>query len=155
MNNKGFLLFIEGDEKLRHLLPSQITHLEVRIRDRKREALPAGGSLGIFTYILTMGECLTNLTFSLRWIDEGREFSFLRRPSIVCESSSLTKLVITVYNFDDCLYLLDGRLKRLSTLIIDIKKIKNSLANIDNTVSRNGIIFNKILMIVSFLEKSS
>jgi hypothetical protein len=148
MNNEGFLLYIEGGVKLRHLLTFQITHLEVRIRDRERELLPAGGPLGIFTYVLTMGECLTNLTFSLWWIDEGREFSFLRRPSMVCESSSLTKLVITVYNFDDCLYLLDGRLKHLSTLIIDIKKLRNPLPDIDNTVSRNVIIHNKILMIV-------
>ena len=155
MNNEDFLLYIEDSDKLRDLLTFQITHLEVHIRDKQRGQIPAGSPLGIFTSVLMMGECLTNLTFSLWWIDESRDFSFLARPSIICQSSTLTKLVITVYNFDDCLYLLDGRLKRLSTLIIDIKKLRNPLANIDNTVSKNVIIDNKILISVRFLEKAS
>ena len=55
-------------------------------------------------------------------------------------SSTLTKLKINVKTFDDCLYLLDGRFNCLSTLIIDIQKIRPLLANIDNMV--------KILLII-------
>jgi hypothetical protein len=58
----------------------------------------------------------------------------------MCVSSSLTKLVITLYTFDDCLYLLDGRFKHLSILITDIRKIRRSASNIDNTVSISVII---------------
>ncbi|CAF1159786.1 unnamed protein product, partial [Rotaria sordida] len=48
-------------------------------------------------------------------------------------SSTLTKLTINVNSFDDCLYLFNGCLKSLSTLISRIKKITRSLSEIDNT----------------------
>ncbi len=52
-----------------------------------------------------------------------------------CKSSTLTALKINVKTFDDCLYLLDGRLNRLSTLIIHVKEIARTQGTIDNTVS--------------------
>ena len=58
-----------------------------------------------------------------------------------CVSSTLTKLKIDVNTLDDCLYILDGRFDCLSTLIIDIEKIRPLLSNIDTTV--------KILLIIS------
>ncbi|CAF4743827.1 unnamed protein product [Rotaria sp. Silwood2] len=53
--------------------------------------------------------------------------------STSCVSSTLTKLNISVHTFDDCLYLLDGRLDSLSILIINIREIFAPLSNIDNT----------------------
>ncbi len=50
-------------------------------------------------------------------------------------SSTLTTLKVLVENFDDCLYLLDGRLDSLSTLIIKLDKISSTSTTIDNTVS--------------------
>ncbi len=38
-------------------------------------------------------------------------------------SSNLTILCIAVYSFDDCLTLLDGRLKQLTTFIVEVKYI--------------------------------
>jgi len=40
-----------------------------------------------------------------------------------------------VKSFDDCLYLLDGRLNCLSTLIIYVHEIAYTIGTIDNTVS--------------------
>ncbi|CAF1537253.1 unnamed protein product [Rotaria sordida] len=54
-------------------------------------------------------------------------------PSTSCVSSTLTKLNINVDTFDDCLYILDGRLDSLSVLIINIREISTPLSNIDNT----------------------
>jgi hypothetical protein len=47
----------------------------------------------------------------------------------------LTVLKINVKSFDDCLYLLDGRINCLSTLIIYVQEIAYTLGTIDNTVS--------------------
>ncbi|CAF2780685.1 unnamed protein product, partial [Rotaria sp. Silwood2] len=47
-------------------------------------------------------------------------------PSISFSSATLSYLSINVSTFDDCLYLLDGRLKQLSTLIVQIYKTSKS-----------------------------
>ncbi len=52
-----------------------------------------------------------------------------------CMSSTVTVLKINVKTFDDCLYLLDGRLDSLSKLIIHVKRIQYTLRTIDNMVS--------------------
>jgi hypothetical protein len=56
-------------------------------------------------------------------------------------ASTLIKLKIKVTNFADCLYLLDGRLDSLSTLIIYVGKIFDPRKDIGSKVSR-------ILMII-------
>ncbi|CAF2521459.1 unnamed protein product [Rotaria sp. Silwood2] len=122
---------LTGDNILLRLFTNQITHLEVSICDKKRGA-PGRNEVDIFSLMLSIGKCLTDLAFGLRWIDERIEFSFFDLPSTTCVSSSLTKLVITLHTFDDCLHLLDGRLKHLSMLIIDIMKIRRTSPNIDN-----------------------
>jgi hypothetical protein len=55
--------------------------------------------------------------------------------SMYCMSSTLTVLKINVKTFDDCLYLLDGRLDSLLKLIIHVKEISYSTTTIDNMVS--------------------
>jgi hypothetical protein len=50
-------------------------------------------------------------------------------------SSTLIKLKINVETFADCLYLLDGPLICLSTLIINVSSIFDPLLDIDPTVS--------------------
>jgi hypothetical protein len=50
-------------------------------------------------------------------------------------SSTLNVLKINVKTFDDCLYLLDGRLQFLSKLIIHVAKISYTPRTIDNMVS--------------------
>jgi hypothetical protein len=56
-------------------------------------------------------------------------------PAITFFSSTLTYLCINVNTLDDCLYLLDGRLKQLTTLIIRIRNIDKSSSIIHNIVS--------------------
>ena len=92
---------------------------------------------------MSIGKYLTALTFRQWSYDENIAFSFFNQISMNCVSS-LTKLNIGVYTFDDCLYLLDGRFEHLSTLIISIMKIEGSSSNVDNTVCINLTIeYNK------------
>ncbi|CAF5075508.1 unnamed protein product, partial [Rotaria sp. Silwood1] len=47
-------------------------------------------------------------------------------------SSTLNKLCIRVRHFEDCLALLDGRLKQLTTLIIFIENMEYDSLNVYN-----------------------
>jgi len=55
-------------------------------------------------------------------------------------SSTLIKLKINVVSLVDCLYLLDGRLDSLSTLIINVEQIFDPIVDIGSRVSRISII---------------
>ncbi len=50
-------------------------------------------------------------------------------------SSTLTKLCINVYSFDDCLALLDGRLKQLTTFVVQANYIQHWIPRSYNMVS--------------------
>ncbi len=50
-------------------------------------------------------------------------------------SSTLTKLCINIDNFDDCLALLDGRLKQLTTFIVQVGCINEWTSTFYNMVS--------------------
>jgi hypothetical protein len=52
-----------------------------------------------------------------------------------CMSSTLTILKINVETFNDCLYLLDGRLDSLSKLIIYVEIISYKSGTLNNMVS--------------------
>ncbi|CAF1172263.1 unnamed protein product [Rotaria sordida] len=54
-------------------------------------------------------------------------------PSTTFCSSILTNLCINVNSLDDCLYLLDGRLKQLTTFIVQVDCINNDSSIIHNT----------------------
>jgi len=68
----------------------------------------------LFSYILTMFTNVIHLKFYhlksfILFNDESSPFS-----------STLVELHINVYLFDDCLYLLDGRLSQLRTLFVHV-----------------------------------
>ena len=70
-------------------------------------------------------------------------------PRTACVSSTLVKLTIQVRTFDDCLYLLDGRLNNLRTLTIDIDYIDIPLSNIENTVRQRNVCHHWCLFVFS------
>jgi len=59
---------------------------------------------------------------------------FRHLPSTICFSSTLCKLSICVQDLEDCYALLDGRLKQLTTLLVDIVDPEYHSSNIYNTV---------------------
>ncbi|CAF4262730.1 unnamed protein product [Rotaria socialis] len=127
---------LTGDTKLRRLFINQITHLNAEINDDTTRELSDENNSNIFELILSLGKCLIDLTFSQSFRDREFEVPTLNITSTGCVSLTLTKLKIKVNTFDDCLYVLDGRLQCLSTFIIDIFEIFDSSAIIDNTVKR-------------------
>ncbi|CAF2728305.1 unnamed protein product [Rotaria sp. Silwood2] len=114
------------------LLTNQITHITVNINIEKTETSNENEP-NIFEFILIYSRCLNDLTFFQNSSREYLTISSLNSSHRNSLSSTLTKLIINVNSFDDCLYLLNGCLQSLSTLIIRIYKIDRSSSIIDNT----------------------
>ncbi|CAF1424026.1 unnamed protein product [Rotaria sordida] len=120
------------DKTMLHLLANQITHITVDINIEKTE-ISNESEPNIFEFILLYSTCLNDLTFFQKSSREYLAISSLNIPYGNSLSLSLIKLKINVNTFDDCLYLLNGCLPSLSTLIIRIKKIARSTLMINNT----------------------
>ncbi|CAF3818585.1 unnamed protein product [Rotaria sordida] len=83
----------------------------------------------IFTQILTKFTNLQYLKFDQSSIS-FRRLSYVSPPTIIC--STLLELYVSIRNFDDCLYLLDGRFTQLHTLHVNIYIIASSHLTINN-----------------------
>jgi hypothetical protein len=70
-----------------------------------------------------------------------------------CFSPILRYLIIDLSTFDDCLYLLDGRLNQLSTFIVEIDDINASSLDIDNTVNQSYLKKIHYLICVFFYRR--
>ena len=132
-------MYILGNNTLLSLLRCQIKHLEISIRDKKG-TINARYALKIFSSLIMISYYLTDLTFSLRWIDDPIEYPFYDLSPKSYVSSTLTKLVVNLYKFEHCLHLLDGRFKYLSVFIPDIMTIYRSSSDIANRVRINMTI---------------
>ena len=111
----------------------------------------------IFVIVLSVSKQLCDLAFTQHILKNVSNLDLQRRS---CTSSTLTKLNIFVHSFDDCLYLLDERFECLSTLVIKITAVLDSLSNRENKVSRNSsttfkeILLKILLMILLLFRKN-
>ncbi|CAF2919463.1 unnamed protein product [Rotaria sp. Silwood2] len=121
-----------SDKTMIRLLENQITHITVDIKIENVEKTNRSESNTLLT-ILFVSKCLSDLTYLQK--SSGKYITILSSNISYthCLSSTLTKLTINVNTFDDCLYLLNGCLPSLSTLIIRISQINRSSSMIDNT----------------------
>ncbi len=87
----------------------------------------------IFTLLLHLCKRLISINFCQ--LHYRRTMCSFDLSTSNCMSSTLTVLKMNVKTFDDCLYLLDGRLDSLSKLIIHVARITCSSRTIDNMVS--------------------
>ncbi|CAF1265116.1 unnamed protein product [Rotaria sordida] len=106
-----------------HTFKHQISDLVVTISDSISDKSMENLIIDIYSKIFAL---LTNLKYLDLDVDDRYPFrqSFLRDlPSTTCFSSNIVHLRIKMYNFDDCLCLLDGRLSQLHTFIITLDYI--------------------------------
>ncbi|CAF3663450.1 unnamed protein product [Rotaria sordida] len=100
-----------------HIFQHQITDLILHNNDENR----VGTSLkiynrNIYAHIIDVFQNLQHLTIiRSSSVDEYPPFSLSCLPSTTYFTSTLTTLCINVLSFDDCVSLLDGRLKQLTT----------------------------------------
>jgi hypothetical protein len=84
--------------------------------------------------ILAIFSNLTHLDITFQNRGYYSSVSFCSLSSTASFSSTLVDLRINVYIFDDFLYLLDGRLYQLQSLIVKVDQIVNCSPRIDRTV---------------------
>jgi hypothetical protein len=111
-------------------------------------------TINAYAHILTFFKNIRHLSIHGSSIAAYPGLSLCGLPSTTFSSSTLSKLCINASTFDDCLYLLDGRLQNLNELIVRIYDI-NAPSLIDhNKVSedyRRQILFFNI----SFLGQTT
>ncbi|CAF0898444.1 unnamed protein product [Rotaria sordida] len=121
--------YLRDDLILRHLLTKQITHLNIDIKKTKNSCSKTSSK--IFALILSLCKKLIVLNFGDMFLKRkyfGTCFYLLWKRYI---PSTLVKLKINVATLTDCLYLLDGPLVCLSTLIINVEQTFHPFGDID------------------------
>ncbi|CAF2099029.1 unnamed protein product [Rotaria magnacalcarata] len=111
-------------------LKNQILELVIDISTNKIQSLPVDDNTIIFTHIFTTFTNLQYLNFGPSLLYHQR-LSFSTSPLTII-STNLLKLHVYLENFNDCLYLLDGRFNQLHTLSANISFISASPLTINN-----------------------
>jgi hypothetical protein len=131
-------LFSPLDESsLRSVFQEQITNL-ILINNDKDEMIRSlkNYTTNVYSHILTFFKNLKELSImgpSAISMYPGLSLCYL--PSTTFSSPILTHLYINVKTFDDCLYLLDGRLRKLRILYVTVYNIDTSSGIVHNMVS--------------------
>ncbi|CAF1287567.1 unnamed protein product [Rotaria sordida] len=119
---------------LQSIFREQITVLTLINDDKyKKERSLENYSLYVYSFILTLFENLKKLSITGGSFGSSYPGLSLRDlPFTTFSSPILTHLYINVDNFDDCLYLLDGRLRQLTTLCVTVYTVKSSSEIVHN-----------------------
>jgi hypothetical protein len=114
-----------------HIFKNKILSLVIHMNENGSRSDREEMNTFIFTHIFTMFTNLQYLNFvsSSIWY---QIISFHYSPPPIF-SSNLLELLVSLENFTDCLYLLDGRFNQLRTLHVNISIITSRL-KIDNKV---------------------
>ncbi|CAF1676580.1 unnamed protein product, partial [Rotaria magnacalcarata] len=124
-------IFYLVESPFRHIFQQQITDLILVNNSDMNILLLKQYPEDMYEYILKFFENLKLLSV----IGIFPRLSLRNLPMTTCSSSTIYKLCVNVTCFEDCLALLDGRLKELTTFIVDIGSIDDDLLivyNMDN-----------------------
>ncbi|CAF1563038.1 unnamed protein product, partial [Rotaria sp. Silwood1] len=112
-----------------HIFKNQILSLVIHVNQNGYRSDKEEMNTFIFTHIITMFINLKYLNFAPSSISY-QELSFYYSPPHIF-SSNLLELHVSLGNYTDCLYLLDGRFHQLHTLHVNIATFSSHL-EIDN-----------------------
>ncbi|CAF2941966.1 unnamed protein product [Rotaria sp. Silwood2] len=137
------LQYFTDDSPFRHIFKQQITKLDLINEDWECaiESL-IDYTKKVYAHILTCFENLEHLNVIQTSIRAYPGLAVRYLPSSVFSSSTLTYLCINVGTLTDCLCLLDGRLKQLTTFIVRVycmdidSSINHTMVEYDNNIVR-------------------
>jgi hypothetical protein len=132
-------VFCLDDSFFGHNYKQQITDLILIGNENNIEKEPAKYTKNVYSIILPFFENLKHLSIASpsnenypQSIYNYSNFYLYELPSTTFFSSTLTKLCVSVIQFNDCLTLLDGRLKQLTVFIVQVIYINSaSITNPD------------------------
>ncbi|CAM4808853.1 unnamed protein product [Rotaria magnacalcarata] len=116
------------DSLFGHICKQQITDLILVSNDNNIEITQKEYTKDVYAVIFTFFEKLKHLSIVSASTNDYPSLSLYISPPLTFSSSTLTKLCINVNNFDDCLTLLDGRFKQLTTFIVQINYIYDQIS---------------------------
>ncbi|CAF2834070.1 unnamed protein product [Rotaria sp. Silwood2] len=126
------LNYFTNKSSVRSIFQEQITNLILINNDECTRTCSSNYTAEIYAHILTFFKNLKILRIIEPSIVSYPPLSLCYLPSTTFSSSILTHLYINVQTFDDCLCLLDGRLKQLTTLFVTVCCVFNSSRIIHN-----------------------
>jgi hypothetical protein len=130
-----YVLFYLDHPIFRHICKQQITDVILIINENNCKISWKSYTRNVYAFSLTFFANLKHLTIVPSSINKYPRFSLYDLPPTTFFSSILTKLCVNVDDFDDCLALLDGRLKQLITFTIQIIPISDLISTSYNMVS--------------------
>ena len=119
----------------RHIHQEQLTDLTLISNENKVKITYKEYTMNVYANILIFFTNLQHLTIVPLSTSNCPGLFLDDLPPTTISSSTLTKLCINVFNFDTCLALLDGRLKKLTTLIVEVCSIDDESSTSYNNVS--------------------
>ncbi|CAF3263848.1 unnamed protein product [Rotaria sp. Silwood2] len=120
--------YFMDDSLFGHICKQQITNLILIINENNIEIQKAAYTKNVYVVILAFFKNLKHLTIvESSSIDNYPRLSSYDLSPTTFSSSTLTKLCINVNSFDDVHALLDGRLKQLITLIVQVYSIHDQI----------------------------
>ena len=131
--NNVYVLCLD-DSWFGRIFKQQITNLTLVINEDKIEINDEEYTKNIYAPVLVFFENLKCLSIVPSSADKCPLISLRLIPEKVFSSSTLTKLCINVSNFADCLLLLDGRLKQLTTFVVQVDWITNRMLTFEEKV---------------------
>jgi len=134
--NSHYTFYYLDESPFVHIFKQQITDLTLIYNDNDGIITSLKDyTTNVYAHILTFFKNLRNLSINGSSITAYPGLSLCDLPSTTFSSLILTKLCINVSTFDDCLYLLDGRLNQLNILIVRIYDINAPSLIVHNKVS--------------------
>ena len=132
----SFFVFSLDESSLRSLFQQQITSLILVNNDKSaRIGSWKEYTRNIYAHTLSFFKNLTHLNIIGPNVKLCPGLSLCDLPSTTFYSSILTHLCIMVQTFDDCLYLLDGRLKQLTKFSVNVYSMDSSSTIVHNMVN--------------------
>ena len=127
------MLFLEQTSFIR-ICNEQIFHAVLTVMDKSESASLSDVAMHLYLPIFNLLKSVTYLDFVIKDSFRYPPLSLDDFPPNACFSSTIVHLSIKVMDLEDCLSLLDGRLNRLHTFIVEIHHICPSTNDLANTV---------------------
>ncbi|CAF0798981.1 unnamed protein product [Adineta steineri] len=160
------LNYFTDESSLRSIFQEQITNLILISDDENEmECLPNIYAEDVYADILIFFKNLKKLSFVKSSVVLDSRLPFYYSPCTTFSSPILTHLYINVETLDDCFYLLDGRLRKLTTLCVNVHhmdtfsgyghNINKKLLNLKYFALKSSYAFQKYDIIVLLLRRMS
>ncbi len=128
-------VFCLDDSHFGRICKQRITNLTLIINENNIEIDNEEYTKNVYAPVLTFFENLKSLSMISSSNSNYSRFWLFNASGKVFSSSTLTKLCIHLYDFNDCLLLLDGRLKQWITFIVQVDFIIDRISTFQKRVS--------------------